>query len=98
MEQNQDLCGHIQTLFANFEIVNEMFPEYFSTTGVNDEFEEGSHNRNNLHASDTNMDDEIFESFCKEDTSNFDASTGCWKFNARSNHKPKQMNDLELAR
>ena len=98
IEQNQDLCGHIQTLFANFEIVNEMFPEYFSTTGVNDEFDEGPHNRNNLHASDTNMDDEIVETFGKEDTSNFDASTGCWKCNARSNHKPKQMNDLELAR
>ena len=31
-------------------------------------------------------------------TDNFDTTTGCWRFHARSSHKPKEMTDLQLSR
>ena len=31
IDQNSHLCGHIKTLFANFEVMEQLFPQYFQT-------------------------------------------------------------------
>ena len=40
IQQNTNLCGHIQTLFANFEVMENLFPMYFSACDVEELQEE----------------------------------------------------------
>ena len=40
IQQCENLCGHIQTLFANFEVLSELFPDYFVTSDGNSEANE----------------------------------------------------------
>ena len=37
IQQSENLCGHIQTLFANFEVFKQVFPSYFGTQTQNEE-------------------------------------------------------------
>ena len=98
IDQSTNLCGHIKTLLANFEIVSELFPEYFCSAEGSLNLDEEVSGINNLSANAINQDDDIIEALPHEHVGNFDFKTGCWKFSSRSMHRPKEMNDLELAR
>ena len=39
IQEHDSVCNHIQTLFANFEVLENIFPEYFSSTIVNEDME-----------------------------------------------------------
>ena len=102
IQQSEYVCGHLQTLFANFEIVNELFPDYF---GANESPEANDDNcdanqdfTQEMGANDINMEDQLLQRVPQDDHQNFDVDSGLWNITARSKHKPKDMNDLELAR
>ena len=44
------------------------------------------------------MEDDLVDRVAIQDNDTFDVNTGCWKFSAKSNHKPKDMTDLSLTR
>ena len=102
IQQCENLCGLIQTLFANFEVVSELFPDYFVTNDGNSEANEdvcyGDSFAPELDANNINMEDQLVNTVSQEDTQKFDVNTGCWMFSARSNHKPKDMTNLDLTR
>lgn len=98
IHQSQHLCGHIQTLFANFEIVSELFPTYFNESETNCEGSENvcftSHDTTNS----INAEDQAVYRISHQATHNFDVNTGLWMFDSRSDHKPNEMTDLHLTR
>ena len=98
IDQSTDLCGHSKTLFANLENVSELFCEYFCSAEGSLNLDEEVSGINNLSANDTNQDDYIIKTISHEHVGNFDFKTECGKFSSRSMHRPKVMNDLELAR
>ena len=88
INQSQELCGHIQTLFGNFEIVRELFPAYFCFCENNIEVDNIASNNNSVN--NINLEDEVVDSISREDTDGFDVKTGSWKFAARSSHRQKR--------
>ena len=62
----RNCLGIIQTLFANFEIVRELFPDYFCHTGDQEEFDDDTTGMNSLGLNDINIDDQIVNSISKE--------------------------------
>ena len=99
IQESQYFCGHIQTLFANFEIVKELFPEYFNTP-MNSEEEDETVTLAGIASisSDVNIDDEVIHTIFQEDTLQFNTEKQSWTFPSRSSHKPKDMTDLGLIR
>lgn len=93
-QQSDEFCGHIQTLLANFELIEELFPEYFN----GEDFPQDNITNSLTSSNDINMDDQSLDNLAKEDIDGFDANTSCWRFTARSTHQPKDMNDLKLSR
>ena len=94
IQQNEGLCEHINTLFANFEVVQKLFPDYFRTDENTEESEEDPLylptsiiNSSDVHIQDTS-----------EGTDYFNISTGLWEFGGKSTHKPKEMNDKKLSK
>ena len=94
IQWNEGLCEHINTLFANFEVVQKLFPDYFRTEENGEENEEDPFylptsiiNSNDVHIQDTS-----------EETDYFNISTGLWEFGGKSTHKPKEMNDKNLSK
>ena len=51
IQQCENLCGLFQTLFANFEVVSELFPGYFVTSEGYSEANEDVCYGNSLHQS-----------------------------------------------
>lgn len=91
--QNQDnLCLHIQTLFANFEILEGLFPDYFGSSVVTDNEDAVDHP---LIAMTNTEDENIAPS---NSAGNFNESSGFWEFEAKSSHLPKEMKDVKLSR
>ena len=97
IQESQNFCGHIQTLLANIEILNEMFPEYFTSSSPIEEDDEDMNEITSV-SSDVNIDDEIVHSVFHEEKSHFDVENETWIFASRSSHKPKEMTDLELTK
>ena len=95
IEQTGEFCGHIQTLFANFEIVRELFPGYFQ---AGEDFPQDNMASSHIGVNDINIEDQLLDSLAGEDTDGFDANASCWKFTARSTYKPKDIYDLKLTR
>ena len=100
IEQSQSHCGHIQTLFANFEIVTSLFPDFFATGSDDEESEDAfcSDDFRQQQNTDVNIEDDLVDRVAIQDNDKFDVNTGCWKFSAKSDHKPKDMTDLLLTR
>ena len=96
-KSSENHCGHIQTLFANFEIVSELFPHYFVANDASDE-ENEDHVVQQVCADYINAEDEPVHRVSEQESQGFDVNTGLWKFDSRSNHKPRDMPDLHLTR
>ena len=98
IQQSQHLCGHIQTLFANFEIVSGLFPDCFNESEINCPQNEHACFTSDNATSGINVEDQAVYRIFQQETYNFDVNTGLWMFDSRSDHKPKEMTDLHLTR
>ena len=100
IQETQNLCGHIHTLFANFEILIKLFPEYFSSNSqdANEDVFYGNNLPQDILTNDINVEDQLVRTISQEEANHFDIKTESWKFNSRSNHKPKDMTEYELSR
>ena len=90
-EEMANLCPHLQTLFRNFHLVEELFPpNTFSTT-------EGEGNvgvpLDPVNLEDTNIDPPVQQS-----GDGFDVDSGLWKYQALSTQKPMDEFDSKLIR
>ena len=89
------MCGHIQTLFANMEILKIIFLDYFRLSSANGEMKNGNYNMNTEYTCNANTEDEFIDHDSKS-TKMFNKATGLWKCGGKSLHIPKQMKDLVL--
>ena len=97
LQEHYSMCGHIQTLFANMEISENIFPDYLRLSSANDEMENGNYNMNTENTCNANTEDEFID-HDSNSTENFNKATGLWEFGGKSLHIPKQMNDVVLAK
>ena len=98
-QHNDGLCLHIQTLFANFEILEKLFPDYFASHGSTYEHVECTDN--DLTPANTissNIDDESIDGYSNGSMTYFNTLTELWEFGGKSTHKPKEMKDIQLSR
>ena len=99
IQQSHSLCGHIQTLFANFEIMKELFPDYFgSSCNTTEDSDDTNYDLTFASTCDINTQDEYIDETTHEDSEHFNTITGMWEFGGKSQHMPKEMNDLQLSR
>ena len=101
IQQSEYVCGHLQTLLANFELVNELFPDYFvasETPEANDNCDANQDFTQEMGANDINMEDQLLQRVPQDDAEHLHVNSGLWNITARSKHEPKDMNDQELAR
>ena len=86
-DKTDNLCTHLQSLKSNLVHVKELFPEYFSTEYDIDEAA-------GPMPEDVNTDDINITS----KSGNFNIETGLWDYPSFSDHKPMEMNDIQLVK
>ena len=94
--QRSQVCCHLETFFANCELVRKEFPHYFTqdpgqVEGGADDDESDVH----IEQEEENLDDV----FCQEirDGISFNVETGLWSSNSHSQYQPKSnMFDPDL--
>ena len=81
IQQSHSWCGHIQTLFANFEIMKELFPDYFgSSCNTTEDSNDTSYDLTFASTCDINTQDEFIDETTHEDSEHFNTITGMWEF------------------
>ena len=81
IQEHYSMCGHIQTLFANMEILENIFPDYFRSSSTNDEMKNGNYNMNTENTCHANTEDKFIDHDSKS-TENFNKShrsVGIWR-------------------
>lgn len=94
IQEHDSVCNHIQTLFANFEVLENIFPEYFSSTIVNEDMEYVQYHEDVT----SNTQDECIDPTNNQTTDHFNTTTGLWEFGGKSTHVPREMSDIQLSR
>ena len=76
------------------------FPDYFSSNNQdeNEDVFYGSTLPKEILTNEINVEDQLVHTISQEEENHFDTKTESWKFNSRSNHRPKDMTDIELSR
>ena len=97
LQDHDKVCIHLQTLFGNFEILERTFPFHFRNDSSRDsevdnrDYTQELHDMQPLNTDDMCIDENV------QHNSNFNTASGLWDFGGKSDHKPKEMNDLKLS-
>ena len=99
IQDHDKVCVHLQTMFGNFEILEKTFPFHFRNDSSRESDVDDLDYRPEVHDIQClNNDDMCIDENVQQNSHFFNTANGLWDFGGKSNHKPKEINDLKLSR